>query len=412
MTALTIAERIMLHLSRYELADESEFNINWDLTQDGIASSLRISRAHGSIELKKLKESGKIDERHGHVKGGKARKKSYHLTPVGMDQAKRIKVYAEKEGIDIMPLLDLKRCDPCKLWSSVDEEHRDALGLACVLRCSVPRTDLPDAPKNVIPSDMNGMTSLSDVVKKNVLGVADPERIRGWHSTAADLWLDKNNVRERLYHLICAERVKDACRLIMNEKETLLNDVDDDISSVLSKLNDIPERYFIDVISVKITGAVKACDTVSAKTMIALLKEKNEELGLLYSADLEMRKGNNLDALDIIRGMKITNTFETDIRAACALGRLGKQKEATDILMRMKERMIASGTVDGLDRVYMQMADVAAASGDHDSSIRYLTKALSVTTESGRRKVYGLLSISYDATGMKEKAAECFARSH
>jgi hypothetical protein len=57
------------------------------------------------------------------------------------------------------------------------------------------------------------------------------------------------------------------------------------------------------------------------------------------------------------------------------------------------------------------MADVSSASNDDDSSISYLTKALGVTADSGRKKIYGLLASSYSAVGMPEKAAECSMRS-
>ena len=411
MTKLTIAERIVLHLSRYGMQCDDGYNIPWDLTQDGIAASLRITRAHSSIELKKLRESGKVDERQGHIKGGKVRRKSYTLTPVGLEEAKHLKDVAEDEGIDIMPMLDLKRCDPDTIWNSVDERDRDAFGLACVLRCPVPRADIPETAKQVIPTDINGMVILSDVVKKNVLSVAGDERLRNWNSAAADYWLDKDDAQERLHHLVSAGRVKDACRLITGEKEKLLYNVNDDLFDILTKLEDIPEKHVLDVLPVKITVAVESGDLDAAATMIDALKERDEELGLLYSADAEMKRGDHAKALSIIRSVGITNRFEVDLRAAGAIGHLGNKKEALDLLNSMKETVVKNGTVDGLDRIYIQMADVAAAAGDHDSSINCLTKALGVTGDDGKRKIYALLATSYNAVGMKDKAKECASKS-
>ncbi|MDR2866398.1 MAG: hypothetical protein LBV13_03225 [Methanomassiliicoccaceae archaeon] len=411
MSRLTIAERILLHMSRYDLVKEDQFNITWDLTQDGIAASLRISRAHSSIELKKLRESGRITERQSHIKGCKVKRKSYYLTPLGMEDAKRLMAFAERSGIDIMPMLDMKRCDPNTLWHSVDEMDRNALGMACVLRCSVPRTDLPAASEAVMPVDVNGMVALNDRVKDNVLSVAGGDKIREWHSAAADYWLDRDDVQERLHHLIFAGRVRDACMLIMNEKERLLHNINDDLSDILSRLNDIPEKYVISVVPVMIAVALASDDLASAGSLIGVLKERDEELGLIYSADLEMKRGDHSKALSMIRSAGKTDRLEVNLRAADALGHLGRAKEAMDLLTSMKDNILTSGTVDGLDRIYMQMADVSTASGDNDMSINYLTKALGVTTDSGKKMIYGLLASSYNAVGMREKAAEYSSRA-
>ena len=62
MVTLSIGQRIIMHLDRFKMTDSSEiYNIPWDLTQDGIATSIRISRAHASIELKKLRGRGEAD---------------------------------------------------------------------------------------------------------------------------------------------------------------------------------------------------------------------------------------------------------------------------------------------------------------------------------------------------------------
>jgi len=411
MARLTIGERIILHLSRYDLLNDDPYNIPWDLTQDGIAASLRISRAHSSIELKKLREADKVVERQTHIRGGKIRRKSYALTPSGMEDAKRLMEFAEKEGIDIMPMLDMKRCDPQTLLDSVDEEDRDALGIACVLRCSVPRSDLPETSKPVIPVDVNGIVVLSDMVKGNVISVAGGDLVRKWHSAAADYWLDNGDDQERLYHLVCSGRMKDACRLVINDHEKLMNNINDDLSDTLAKL-DVPDKYLIDVLPVKITVALESGDICSAEAMVSALMKKDDEIGLLYSADVEMRKGDHAKALEIVRSLKNTDRFEVKLRTAGALGHLGKAKEAIGILEKMRHDIVSSGTVDGLDRIYVQMSAVSTASGDHDSSIAYLTKALGITTDDGKKRIYGMLARSYGALGMKDKAKEYNARSH
>ncbi|MDR0791079.1 MAG: hypothetical protein LBE47_00895, partial [Methanomassiliicoccaceae archaeon] len=342
-------------MSRYELLHDNEYNSPWDLTQDGIAASLRISRAHSSIELKKLRAKDKIAEHQSHVKGCKIKRKSYRLTPLGIEEAKRLRSFAEKEGIDIMPMLDMKRCDPGAILDSMNDEERYVLGLACVFRCSIPRADLPATARPVIPSDVNGMIALSDIVKDKILSVAEPDMVKGWHSAAADHWLDNDDVQERLYHLIRAGRTKDACRLVVNERETLLDNVNDDLWDNLSRI-EIPDRYTISVLPVMIAVALEADDLDTAALMISSLCERDLELGLLYSADLEMKRGDHSKALVIIKSIGATERFDVNLRKAGALGHLGNKKEALDMLISMKDRIVSSGTVDGLDRIYIQMA--------------------------------------------------------
>jgi len=407
MKNLTIADRIVLHLSKYELLSDDEFNATWDITQDGIAASLRISRAHSSLELKKLKEKERIYERQSHFKGARVKRRSYLLTGEGMEYAKHLKKAAEKDGIDIMPMLDMKRCDPGKLRESVGEEDFDVLGLVSVIRRPIPRADLPGTDGPVLPSDTHGMTVLSDIAKKNIISVADEERRKKWHSAAADYWLDHCDMRERLYHLVNSGRSKDACRLIVNEKERLLNGIDKDLVNILGKLSDIPCKHITDVLPVKITVSLLSGDLKAAELLIAVLSERDKELGLLYSADLEMRKGNHKKALEIVNSIERTDDLEVNLRAASALGHLGRTKEAIAILMRMKEHIVTSGEVNGLDRVYMHMADISSAGNDNESAINYLTKALGVSDDTGRKKVYDMLTSLYNAIGMSAKAEEC-----
>lgn len=107
--SITISEKIILHLVHYQkLIDNYVAPI--DISQDGIAVSLRISRAHAAIELKKLRESGLVIERLAHIKGGKTKRKVYFLSPTGEQEAIKIKRYSANEGIDIGPFIDIHRC--------------------------------------------------------------------------------------------------------------------------------------------------------------------------------------------------------------------------------------------------------------------------------------------------------------
>ncbi|MFW5914216.1 MAG: hypothetical protein ACOCSO_00325, partial [Thermoplasmatota archaeon] len=130
---LTVGERIVLHLSRFSRFQE-DYDVPKDVSQDGIASALRISRAHAAIEVKKLKDGGEVRERLAHVKRGKSKRKVYFLTPKGEERAQDIREFAESEGIDITPLLDISRCSGEDLYPSLEPELRSVLAQACVFR--------------------------------------------------------------------------------------------------------------------------------------------------------------------------------------------------------------------------------------------------------------------------------------
>ena len=96
---LTVGERILFHLSQY-VKFEDKYESPFDVTQDGIAQSCGISRAHAAIELKKLKESNLLVERLSHVKRARSRRKVYFLTQEGKTRSTKIVEHVRTENID------------------------------------------------------------------------------------------------------------------------------------------------------------------------------------------------------------------------------------------------------------------------------------------------------------------------
>jgi hypothetical protein len=141
--SLTVGERIVLQLAQFSKYIDS-YDAPLDVSQDGIAAALRISRAHAAIELKKLKDGNEVIEKLVHIKRGKTKRKVYFLTPLGEGRGKRIRQFAESEGIDIQPFLDLKKCKGPELWAALDDQQRSVLAQACVFRRPFAREALPE----------------------------------------------------------------------------------------------------------------------------------------------------------------------------------------------------------------------------------------------------------------------------
>ena len=99
---VTIGEKIILHLSRF-IKTPDEMNMPYSSTQDGIAMALGITRAHSSLELKKLLEKGKIGKIHAHIRG-RCKRLTYYLEPEGIEYAKALKERLSREKVDIETL--------------------------------------------------------------------------------------------------------------------------------------------------------------------------------------------------------------------------------------------------------------------------------------------------------------------
>lgn len=90
MARLTVAERILIHLFQYH-RQRTEYESPDDVSQQGIARAVGISRAHAALELKKLKDRGQVEERTSHVRGASSRRRVYFLTRPGEERARGIR---------------------------------------------------------------------------------------------------------------------------------------------------------------------------------------------------------------------------------------------------------------------------------------------------------------------------------
>ncbi|MGQ0798055.1 MAG: tetratricopeptide repeat protein [Methanobacteriota archaeon] len=96
-----MGERVLVHLSSFaRYADAYEYP--GDVTQDGIAEALGISRAHAALELKRLKDAGRIEERVAHVAKARTRRKVYVLAPAGLEIARRMREHAKARRVVVI----------------------------------------------------------------------------------------------------------------------------------------------------------------------------------------------------------------------------------------------------------------------------------------------------------------------
>ena len=101
MPGVTVGERIVVHLSGF-LRHVDAYEVPVEMTQDGIGAALGISRAHAALELKRLREAGKVEERMAHVAGARTRRKVYDLTTSGQELARRMREYARTRTVTVV----------------------------------------------------------------------------------------------------------------------------------------------------------------------------------------------------------------------------------------------------------------------------------------------------------------------
>lgn len=363
MTEFTIGERLLLHLHRYRSLDQNEiYNIPWELTQDGIATTLCISRAHASIELKKLKNKERVVEYQAHVKGGKVKRFVYYLNADGLKAAMDVLKKAEDAGVDVRSLLDLKCQDPTKALKDMTDRDRFAFGCACAFRVPVILDIFNEHERSVIPTDASGRTSISKDVRNRYLTAASADECRKWHSFVADQWLDnRKELRdydesfrdiERTYHLIMAGRRTEACKLISNNIYNMMYIDDREFLDAVLTVTNPPERYLLDVLALTCEIAINVSDyKIARETAERLVDtvvfpgEENEARGdvdgYAYLAEIYM-----------LRGMREeSERYISLIRNSASV--LAKLKLA-DILIDMREYARAAEQIDGIVNIPRQ----------------------------------------------------------
>jgi tetratricopeptide (TPR) repeat protein len=377
----TVRERALLHLSRFPDVNPNEmFNVPFDLTQDGIASVLGVSRAHASLELKKLKEAGKINDWQAHVKGSGTKRMVYYLLPDGAAEAVMLWKRFESSGLAVEALLDMKRCDPEIMWESLNAKDRETFGLACVFRVSIQRKTLPETTTGVIPADFFGNTSISENIRNNYLSHADSEKIRVWHSRAADWWMDKgDDEQERFYHLVKSGRNTEAGKLIRKMADDFLENPNEDLLAILKEMMVIP-KYAESVYTIRARVAIECMDIDDALVCADAITRFSAKDADLVRAEAYMLSGNAEKGFDLASSL-----FEKDpssraalISAKC-LFRMKKYEEASKFLAVSSEVLYCNNDATGIDEILILRAGIAYGRGKADESLSYLNKAKKVS---------------------------------
>jgi hypothetical protein len=413
--SLTVGERIVLHLAQYSKYLDS-YDAPLDVSQDGIAAALRISRAHAAIELKKLKDGGEVIEKLVHIKKGKTKRKVYFLTSPGEERARLVRQFAESEGIDVQPFLDLKKCKGPELWSALDDQQKSVLARACVFRRPFPREALPETSISLLPVDIEGMVDMPPDLRSYVPTQVDPELLRQYHSQAADHWLSAGDYRERLFHLLHAGRQWEAEVMVASRGIAPLGEANKELLDMLMSIVPSTERYRGRILHAQAETARKMGEIEiairKAGELRAMPSPKDVFNGLMTEALILRARGDHEGSLSLLRqaqGLIDEGSVMVECEMADTLIQSGRYDEARSTL----DHVISAGTADGdqLERIFYQLGTVSLRTGDGAGAVRYFSKSRGAARNKENGELYLRLSDAYGMMGMQEKAEEYAVRA-
>ncbi len=373
--------------------EEEVYNLPFDLTQDGIAAALGISRAHSSLELKKLRVAGKVRENQVHVIGSGIRRKVYYLEPDGKTESEYIRKKLEDEGISIETVLDMRRCDPELMWEKLGPSDRDALGLACVIRVPVNKKLLPSTDAGIIPATHQGLVNISIETKKKYLEAVDIGSVYKWNSNAADWWMDNiPDYQERLYHLMAAGRSLESNKLLVRMSEEFLDNCNDDLLEITKNMED-PVKDEVATWSIKAKIAVMCGDPDYAENCALELERLGSDESEIIRAEIKLVKNDAKGALSAAEKIYTrTGTARSAMLVGRSLFTLGKYDKAEKSLAETLKKFTSDGDVSRLDEIMILRAGIAYNLGNKDECLSYLGKALRSTHNDGRKEYISTLT--------------------
>jgi len=385
MKEITNHDRISAHLFRYNyIRSDIEFDAPFEITQDGIAMGIGVSRGHSNIILRRMEENNEIIVGLSSIKDSNrsAKRKIYLLSEYGKNLFKaRVKELKESgtdiedlvKGIDRYRLEDIRR---------ITGDRMDDLGCMAVLRIKVRKEDVPlESP--LVPIIRQSYAVMKDSIRKTIITEASPIEIRKWHSKAADWCMDHDaDIKERLHHLVSSFRDREAMRIARNQKYLLMDNPDQDLSDSLGALALRSERS--DIIETATRIALEVGDLQMADDLSAKLLHIDPPKGRGLRCELLLKRSQSEEALTLAR-YHYNGDVDTGLVLGMCLLETSHFEDAIECLERTKERMISEGCVFRLDELLMYEATAQICMREYCAASILIDAAVSFTRNMKRR---------------------------
>ena len=385
MKEITNHDRISAHLFRYNyIRTDIEFDAPFEITQDGIAMSIGVSRGHSNIILKRMEENNEIIIGFSSIKDShrSAKRKVYFLSEFGKSLFKaRVKELKESgtdvedliKGIDRYRLEDIRR---------ITGDRMDDLGCMAVLQVKVRREDVPlESP--LVPIVRQNYAVMKDSIRNTLLSEASPDEIRRWHSKAADWCMDHGaGIEERLQHLVYSFRDREAVRIVRNQRYLLIDNPDQRLSDAMGTL---ALRYGRpDIIDTAARISLEVGDLEMADRLSSKLLRIDPPKGRGLRCELYLKRSQAEEALTLAR-YHYNGDVDTGLILGMCLLETSHFEDAVECLERTKGRMISEGCIFRLDELLMYEAEAQICMKEYDSASILIDAAVSFTRSQRRR---------------------------
>ena len=373
MNHITHHDKVLAHLFKFRyIRSDIQFGAPFEITQDGIASCIGITRGHASIVIKLMVENKEAVIGLSTIKSSNSsvKRKVYFLTEYGKNYLKDRIGYLKSAGIDVAVL-------EMSAFNSFDDIRRnlgprmDMLGSMCVLRIPLMKDELSFSCP-LIHYRTNGEVYVSGFAKDTILaGCSDADILR-WHSMAADLCINtERDVFERLYHLGRSRRDREAIRIIKDHRYEVLDRLDPGISEVIHEIafrNPDPE---LSEISARV--ALSDCDLERAFSLSETVYRADPGKGCSLICETMLRQDRTEDALSFAVRNGIGDDGTDMVLGMCLLAS-GKVSEAKMCFQKARNRMMSDGCLFRMDDLLRHEAMTEMMMG-HNDKARVLIRA-------------------------------------
>lgn len=356
MQTITFHDKALAHLNRFRhIRQDIEYGAPFEITQDGIAVSLGITRSHASIILKRMAEKGEVEWGESTVKKSNSSKKRkvYFLTEIGKGVYEQMKENMASDGIavdELKMVLNQAAYDDIK---RVAGEKMDMIGMMCVIRFAILKKDV-DTNQPLIGFSRTGEAFVVGRIKDSILSGCSDEEFRRWHSVAADWCIDHDlPMSERLYHLVQSNRDREAELIIASNRYQLIDTCGKDLLMTVNEL--AMRRDDADIFNIAVRMALDLDDLQTARRLSERLIRLDVHLGRTALSELSLKEKRLDEALDLARG-----NYLGDVDSGIVLGRCLLEsdllKEASDCFGRIMESMLREGCIFRMDELMMYEA--------------------------------------------------------
>ncbi len=276
-----------------------------------------------------------------------------------------------------------------KFYSGLTADERALIQFASVFQTSFHADAVPRELRQVRKGSMlrevaPGMLEIHSSLRDFVYGsMTAEERVR-WHSVAADHFLGKDDLHERLYHLIRANRSLEAEMLVARRSDELLSKGNVmRVWSIISSFEAKKPKYADQVALAKARAAStvgeldRAWSILEAvvKTGGPMMAESLVEMGRIKS-----KRGETQDASRLFSEALEVATGRPGVRAMALRGlgvvenKVGRYQKAQELLEASAKEAMSAMDQKGMLLAHLELGNVLIGRGKYPEAIDHFSK--------------------------------------